>query len=311
MPPFSNMPDELLEHIFFFCCHDDFTGLVAQRMYSVCKRWNLIISPNLYRHLAVLPPTIPYCRGLFQSLLESLEHFEGSLKIESLLVRVFPQHANEIFKSLTRLSSTTLVSLTIWLRGSLFSVHNFLCSNNLTWPVLTHLTIVGDTSDSRAQDLSLGFRLPSLTHIHIIGNCSWPSFGKASDLPKLCHFRVSMIRSFHRHDPVLGYLHRALYEEKRDWAAQIKVWEMFHEPGMVYRSETLEIPLIGGPRSSSRPFQHNRKLQLEAIDTAISRLPGPPTVNFVPMENIPSDIWKMRTGSNQMWERVLGLLDWE
>ncbi|KAH8810548.1 hypothetical protein DL96DRAFT_1627516 [Flagelloscypha sp. PMI_526] len=303
-----DFPDELLEPILEIACYRDYEGLTARSISLVCKLWRQIMSPALYRHLAVLPPAIAYYRGLFPSLLETLEDRKDAIDIRCLLIRVFPPHQDQIFKPLAQISHTTLVSLTIWLRASHLSASNFLQSAP-AWPVLTHLTIVGDPSDGGYFDSNVNF--PSLTHMHIIGSCLWPIFGKAEDYPRLRFFRISMIRYYPYFGKILGSICGAIKNPSREglnWPSKVKFWEIHHQPEVEYDEVTM-----GSTHMGSRLWEiHQERVKgtIQEIHSILSQLSDPPSVAFVPMENVPEDVWRMRVGSNEMWNRVLGLLDW-
>ncbi|KAH8810552.1 hypothetical protein DL96DRAFT_1716790 [Flagelloscypha sp. PMI_526] len=315
MSSFHDIPDELLATILNFSCIRDFEGLTARNIYAVCKRWNRIITPTLYRNLAVLPPSISYRRGLFPSLLETLDDFHGPLNVQNLILRVYPRHSGEIFNPLAQLTHTTLVSLTISLQGSMYSLESLLRSVP-SWPVLTHLTIIGDTAGTVYGYFARA--LPALTDIHIIGSCVWPKFEQIPECHHPLHtFRVSMIRYFASYERILVYLHRALHEAEvqyaagnfSSWPGRVKVWEINYQ-GDAKRDAFVMEPSEERSRLWT-VHEEKVKVKCQEISLMLSRMPNAPEVRLLPIYGVPEDVWRSAVGSSKMWDRVLGMLTLE
>ncbi|KAH8810533.1 hypothetical protein DL96DRAFT_1627462 [Flagelloscypha sp. PMI_526] len=223
----EDSPDEVLERILLFATARDIDGRIARAIYSVSHRWNHIISPVLYTHVAykhtlgtgVSATNSRETAGVRKSISEHwrIPSFSRSSEVKSSApfasaslfhvlkenrTRVEIQHLlicdtfmpKSIYQQLAQFSHRSLRTLTIWPTPYIQSRLSFFDETNVPFPHLQRVTFIGDIG-RREHNWALRTthppRFPSLTHLCLVGSIIIPPFAHSDDVPQLSTARYS------------------------------------------------------------------------------------------------------------------------
>ncbi|KAH8810559.1 hypothetical protein DL96DRAFT_1627576 [Flagelloscypha sp. PMI_526] len=208
MSTIGDLPDELLQNILFYSTAKDLDGHIARSVYSVSRRWNHVISPVLYRHVAWCTftlrnsPASPSAQNTVSSSVELQPSSGPSIScqlfknLETKIPRADIEHLiihdnmvpSEILRKLAHYSYHSLRTLTIWPSETMNSRIRFFDDTAEIFPLLTRIVFVGNISiyqRIKSTRPSGPPRYPNLTHLHLIGSQLYPPFAHAEDAPML------------------------------------------------------------------------------------------------------------------------------
>ncbi|KAH8810499.1 hypothetical protein DL96DRAFT_1627355 [Flagelloscypha sp. PMI_526] len=237
MRSFDEFPDELVEKILLLSTERDIDGKTARLVYSICRRWNALISHVLYRHLAWPGPNTEPRN--FSRLRDTLRLYRPYAQIEHLLIHD-DILSTETINQLAKCTHLTLRSLTIWPGADNESRLRFFEDMTIHFPLLQRATFVGNIKVRQGltrtrSKLAVGARFPSLTNLHLIGSIYFPPFAQAQDVPLLDTIWYSHLQ-FADANVVLDKLYDSMtwVRDQRcswmDYTPHIKNWTLYHSP---------------------------------------------------------------------------------